>query len=478
MDATKEYKVFISYSWTTPEHEKWVHNLALRLMENGIDVKLDKWDLAPGQDKYAYMESMVKDNSIDKVLIICDRGYKQKADNRENGVGTETQIITPEIYNNTQQDKFIPIISEKGDTFDSFIPVYLKSRIGIDMSSEICFEDGYDRLLRLIAERPLYRKPEKGQLPSYLFADEKYHFKTKNIIKQLQHSLINKPEQARYFILDFIDEFKKSLQDFKLKNEDMTNPQDEVIYCKINDMIDLRNDYINFLSILCRSGIPVNVDILINLFEEMYQYTEFQENGIISDFQFDHFKFFVQELFLYTTVLLIENELFDTLNILLSSKYFVKVNYRNENGITFPEFRFYISSIDEVRNKRLGLRKVSLVSELLIERSIVDDKNYKDKLLQADLLLHYISCIKYNDGYSWFPDTYIYYRYGTIDILRRLVSKRNFEKIKKLFNVTTVDEMKALISNFKNQYRGHNNSFESIPNINKYIKVEDICTFE
>lgn len=36
--------IFISYSWTTPEHELWVYNLAERLMSSdGIDVKLDKW---------------------------------------------------------------------------------------------------------------------------------------------------------------------------------------------------------------------------------------------------------------------------------------------------------------------------------------------------------------------------------------------------------------------------------------------------
>lgn len=44
------------------------------------------------------MESMVQDSSIDKVLIICDKGYKEKADDREGGVGTETQIITPTLY--------------------------------------------------------------------------------------------------------------------------------------------------------------------------------------------------------------------------------------------------------------------------------------------------------------------------------------------------------------------------------------------
>ena len=35
-------KVFISYSWTTPEHEQRVLDIATELVESGIDAILDK----------------------------------------------------------------------------------------------------------------------------------------------------------------------------------------------------------------------------------------------------------------------------------------------------------------------------------------------------------------------------------------------------------------------------------------------------
>ena len=38
-------KVFISYSWSSPEPEQWVLDIATELAENGVDVILDKWDL-------------------------------------------------------------------------------------------------------------------------------------------------------------------------------------------------------------------------------------------------------------------------------------------------------------------------------------------------------------------------------------------------------------------------------------------------
>ena len=50
-------RTFISYSWSSPEHEARVLQLATELEESGVDVILDKWDLREGADKYACPES-------------------------------------------------------------------------------------------------------------------------------------------------------------------------------------------------------------------------------------------------------------------------------------------------------------------------------------------------------------------------------------------------------------------------------------
>lgn len=79
---TETPKIFISYSWTTPKHEDWVINLAERLVSDGIDVVIDKWNLKEGHDKFDFMESMVKSTDINKVLIILDKKYYEKAEQR------------------------------------------------------------------------------------------------------------------------------------------------------------------------------------------------------------------------------------------------------------------------------------------------------------------------------------------------------------------------------------------------------------
>ena len=100
---TKIPKVFISYSWSSSDR---VLELAERLMANGVNVILDKWDLKEGHDKYAFMEQSVNNPEVDKVLIICDKAYADKANNREGGVGDETVIISTEIYGNAAQEKY------------------------------------------------------------------------------------------------------------------------------------------------------------------------------------------------------------------------------------------------------------------------------------------------------------------------------------------------------------------------------------
>jgi hypothetical protein len=103
-------RLYLSYSWSSPEHEAWVLRLATELVEAGIEVILDKWELKEGHDAHAFMERMVTDKSIKKVGLVCDNVYVSKADSRTGGVGTETQIITPDIYSQQEQSKFVAII--------------------------------------------------------------------------------------------------------------------------------------------------------------------------------------------------------------------------------------------------------------------------------------------------------------------------------------------------------------------------------
>jgi len=82
------------------------------------------------------MEKMVTDPEIKKVVLICDEKYAAKADGRMGGVGTETQIISREVYENQAQEKFVAVVREKDESGKAYLPTYYKSRIYIDLSEE------------------------------------------------------------------------------------------------------------------------------------------------------------------------------------------------------------------------------------------------------------------------------------------------------------------------------------------------------
>lgn len=140
-------KVFISYSWTPKSNKEWVKGLVKKLQQDGVQVVIDYQDLKPGHDKFAFIERIVSDETIDKVLIICNEAYKKKADGRKGGVGDESVIISSYVYGNTNQEKIIPIVNERSVNGEPYLPNYLESRTYIDLTQ---MEDGYINLINNI----------------------------------------------------------------------------------------------------------------------------------------------------------------------------------------------------------------------------------------------------------------------------------------------------------------------------------------
>ena len=149
-----------------------VRNWADRFMADGVNIVLDQYDLKEGHDKYAFMEKMVTDPSVTHVLVICDKAYAHKADARKAGVGTESQIISQEVYSKVEQSKFIPIWCEFSETGEPYLPTFMKSRIGVNFSTPELVNDNWEQLVRLLFGKPLYQKPAVGKPPAYISEDK------------------------------------------------------------------------------------------------------------------------------------------------------------------------------------------------------------------------------------------------------------------------------------------------------------------
>ena len=166
-------KVFISYSWTSDKHKKTVIEWADRLLKDGVDVVIDVYELKLGHDKYQYMERAIVDQTITHILLISDKSYSIKANNREAGVGVESTIISNEIYRNSKESKFIPIVCEFNEYNEPWLPVFVNSKIWLNFSSKELVESNWSELLRILFDKPKNIKPKLGKKPAFILSEGK-----------------------------------------------------------------------------------------------------------------------------------------------------------------------------------------------------------------------------------------------------------------------------------------------------------------
>lgn len=138
--------VFLSYSWDTKQHKKWVEKLAEQLEQDGVRVILDQKDLSPGDPMTLFMEKSIEHS--DYVLFICTPGYKQKADARVGGVGYEESIITSDVLLNQNHRKYIPILAS--GSWEISLPVWARGKYGVDLSRWPDDTTGYMQILNTL----------------------------------------------------------------------------------------------------------------------------------------------------------------------------------------------------------------------------------------------------------------------------------------------------------------------------------------
>lgn len=449
-------KLFISYSWSDTEHEQWVVNLASELSESGVDVILDKWDLKEGHDAVAFMEQMVTNPEIKKVAIVCDEKYAAKADGRAGGVGTETQIISREVYENQAQEKFVAVVSEKDGNGKPFLPTYYKSRIYIDLSQADRYAENFERLLRWMFDKPLYVKPELGNRPAFLSEGEHVSLGTTAIFKRCVDALKNHKAYAEGAFDEYCNSFASNLERFRLLKPD--GEFDDAVVKSIEEFLPYRNEAIQlFITVAQYSPNTEFIQRIHRLFESLIPYMNKPVNiSQWNDWDFDNFKFLVHELFVYALAVLLKHDRLDQANYLLEQQYYLPGNSDcgRDVMVSYVVFREYMRSLEH-RNNRLSLRRLSVRADLLKERCNGTGIDFR-YLLQADFVAFMRAEVEAKDDRNhWWPETLLYLGHfnSPFEIFARSVSKAYFDKTKILLAIETPKDLEPLLRSYQDGSR-------------------------
>jgi len=154
-------KAFISYSHDSSAHKDWVLKLAGDLRAKGVDVVLDQWDLAAGQDVSMFMQRGISE--ADRVIMICSSAYVSKSEQGLGGAGYERLIVTAEVVNSIDTIKFIPVL--RGANRPRKTPSFLGPRLYIDFENDSEYELKLIELAREIHGAPAISKPPLGPNP-------------------------------------------------------------------------------------------------------------------------------------------------------------------------------------------------------------------------------------------------------------------------------------------------------------------------
>ncbi|MCU7497535.1 MAG: TIR domain-containing protein [Ignavibacteria bacterium] len=448
-------KLFISYSWSSQEQEANVIQLATELRESGVDAILDKWDLKEGHDAIAFMEKMVNDPDIKKVLILCDKTYVEKANGRLGGVGTETQIISQEVYEKQDQNKFVVVVMERDERGKVYLPTYYKSRIYIDLSQPEKYSENFEKLIRWVFDQPLHVKPEIGKKPTFL-DDEVILLNNSVPFKRVIDALQNGKPIALGALDEFLSNFAMEMEKFRIV--DYSGEFDEIVIKSIEAFLPYRNQLIQLFFYICRySPTEDFIQKLHRFFEKLIPYMFTPKNiSHYREWDYDNFRFIIHELFLYSITTLIQHEQFELASLLLERPYYLERNtdYGNNPIINFDVFRQYTQSL-EYRNKRLELRRLSLRADLLKQRSSGTGLEFIH-IMQTDFLLFMRSSVGLMDGYwPWYPETLVYLGHfqKQFEIFARASSKKYFDKIKCLISINTPKDLEELLNNFQTNKR-------------------------
>lgn len=467
-------KVFISYAWASKEYQEKVLSLATDLLNDGIEVELDKWSLREGNDTYAFMEQSVTDPSITNVLILLDPQYEKKSNDRSGGVGTETQIISPEIYNKVKQDKFLPIIIERGINDEIPKPTYLKGLLHFDLSKPEKYDEEYQRLVKRLYGIEIFKKPELGNRPAWLESEANVSTKTRSSFDILK-SNIPAEEKKRQFEI-FLTNIQEQIVTFKgnaviqqLEHEKYIKLYEETH--SIRDEFLLLMRYIHYVD----GGERIVATTLESICEKLSQ-----DNGFNNEIQ----RTLLHEIFIYTIAIYFKTKNYTALSYTINKTYFINSRY-NDSAQSFDIFYENNEDFDNAVNKRDNKKYYSGVAKYWTDNINIDACN-KNEFVFADILLHNASIFieNYKSEWFWFPLTYLYSGQENNLIKSfaiKLKSKEHLEETAVILGYSSIEkfqekylEVEQLLQRGVMEKYRFDNCYEYVPLLNYYIKAEEL----
>ncbi|MDD5344519.1 MAG: hypothetical protein PHW12_08880, partial [Smithella sp.] len=231
---------------------------------------------------------------------------------------------------------------------------------------------------------------------------------------------------------------------------------DEEFIDNINKFLPYRNEALEIIhAIVQYRNTSESIQQIHRFFESLIPYMDKPESVTSwTEWDYDNFKFIVNELFIYAVSSLLKHECFDSVSYFLSQRYYLERNseYGKNVMVGYPIFYNNLTSL-EYRKRRLKLNRISIHADLLEQRSKSSGMPFR-YIMQADFVLFLhdaISCFLNNSYQSWWPISLVYCdrHSGPFEIFARAESIKYFERLTTMLKVKSKDDLAPIMTAFQ-----------------------------
>src|SRR5260221_2756677 len=433
-------KIFASYAWSE-ERSAMVREVCERLKADHVDVLLDQWHLKEGDDDYHFMEKSVNDPTVTAVLLFCDKLYAKKANSRTAGVGAESQMISPEVYESFSNSRVIPLICERDEHGKEYRPHFVKSRFYIDFSSEELINANWEQLIRRIYGKPQFKEPPSGPVPSYILEPERQPRQSVGKFLHWQQTAAKNGALLSIAERDYLTALLADLKALYWQQRSEGKDAYELLPAELNSAKVMRDELLELFAVnAAQTSGHTGSGRIGSILDRLLALRSFDPAaGNRPAVGSEALNLFLYELFLYTITQLVASEDYHVAGNLLDRPYATGNHYYQ--GQNFPTFAtFYTDSkILEDYNSRQQQHYRDYQSVVLSKRCSLELLSL-DLLVQADVLLAVRAIVK-NDE-QWYPRMlYFRDRSPILPLFAQAQRKQGFENLAVLVGTRDSEEL-------------------------------------
>jgi len=364
------------------------------------------------------------------VLVVCDEEYSKKADARKAGVGTESQIISREVYEKVDQSKFIPLVCQFSNDSEPYLPAFFKSRIWVNFSSFESVNKNWEQLVRALYGKPIHQKPEIGNPPTYVTTAQTLPSNPATAkFSTFREALLQGRRGLNIYRRDFLSACVRHADALRVRQEPAVDSLGKKVLEDCEKLKDVRDLIVDWVLLESDTG-PGNefCEALLKLLEDLRELkSRPAEINRWIDGWFEAHSVFVYETFLYIVAALLKTNFYELLHEIFTSHY-LRPNTERYNQEKFDDFGCFCGHSEALQSVLAspGRKLLSPAAELIKRHADREDIPFS-RIIEAELVVLLMAFV--SSDATWYPQTNLYGAESGFPFFIRATQHRHFLKL-------------------------------------------------